>query len=70
MYIVDERDFSSIVVFIDGKPWEVPSTTLDLRGSFGDGLALLDSHRQVVPTDENGFTTCPLHAGETYTLIK
>ncbi|MCO5605882.1 hypothetical protein L7F22_060067 [Adiantum nelumboides] len=63
-------EFSTIVVLIDGKPWEVPSTTLDLKGSFGETSALLDSQRQVVPTDERGFTTCPLHPGENYTLIK
>ncbi|MCO5604793.1 hypothetical protein L7F22_058965 [Adiantum nelumboides] len=64
------REFSTIVVLIDGKPWEVPSTTLDLKGSFGETSALLDSQRQVVPIDERGFTTCPLHPGENYTLIK
>lgn len=66
----DHREFSTIVVLIDGKPWEVPSTTLDLKGSFGEASALLDSQRQVVPTDESGFTTRPLHEGESYTLIK
>ncbi|KAH7426474.1 hypothetical protein KP509_10G002900 [Ceratopteris richardii] len=64
------RELSNIIILIDGKPWEVPSTKLDLRGSFGEMSALMDSRRQVIPTDERGFTTRPLCAGENYTLIK
>lgn len=65
----NHSEFPTLVVLIDGKPWEVPSGVLDLKGSFGEASALLDSQRHIVPTDETGFTISPLNAGESYTLI-
>eukprot|EP01018_Ginkgo_biloba_P015096 Gb_29059 [translate_table: standard] len=60
----------TMTVLLDGKRWEVPTGVVDVRRTFGDNTILLDSRGHMVPTNDAGVTFHPLHASESYTLLR
>ncbi|KAH9314597.1 hypothetical protein KI387_023224, partial [Taxus chinensis] len=68
--VSNQQEFGVMTVLLDGKWCEVPIGVVDVRKMFGDNALLLDSHGHVVPTNDAGITFHPLHASESYSLIR
>lgn len=68
--VLNQQASGVMTILLDGKLWEVPVGVVDIRKMFGDTALLVDTHGNVVPTNDVGITFHPLHASENYSLIR